>query len=259
MRGRRDPAVDPTNTPQGVNHDAPHHRRHRPRRGPRARRRPHRQHGLPGRSQHRGHDRRREWAVVAPVVVPAYAYGYGYGHPFGFGIFGFLGGLFFLFIIFGLLRAIFWRGGYGRRGGWGPGGWGRPGGPGRPAEIIRPRSGRPRPNPHWEARANETFEDWHRRAHAVDGSGSPSATPPDRRVGPRPGDHGTSGWETRANETFEDRHCRAHAAGDGGSALQTPPRRRRPIRSDRGGPFPPLPRAPGHPRGGASRFYDANR
>ena len=65
-------------------------------------------------------------AVVAPVVVPPYAYGYGYGHPFGFGIFGFLGGLFFLFIIFGLLRAIFWRGGYGRRGGWGPGGWGGP-------------------------------------------------------------------------------------------------------------------------------------
>ena len=55
--------------------------------------------------------------VVAPV--PAYGYGYGYGwHPFGFGfgIFGFVFGLFFLFLIFGLLRAIFWGG----RRGWGP-------------------------------------------------------------------------------------------------------------------------------------------
>src|SRR4029079_15106307 len=46
--------------------------------------------------------------VVAPVV--GYGYGYGYGwHPFGggFGIFGFLFGLFFLFLIFGLIRAIF--------------------------------------------------------------------------------------------------------------------------------------------------------
>ena len=90
--------------------------------------------------------------VVAPVAVPPYAYGYGW-HPggFGFGIFGFLATLFFLFIIFGLIRAIFWRGGPGRRGGWGPGGWGGPGGGyGRSA---------------WEGRAHDTFEDWHRRAH----------------------------------------------------------------------------------------------
>gem|GEM_PF-2248065 len=113
-------------------------------------------------------------AVVAPVVVPAYGYGYGHPFGFGFGIFGFLGTLFFLFIIFGLLRAIFWRGGHGRRGGWGAGGWGgpggsdrRPGGPGGPGRSP------------WETKANETFEDWHRRAHAGDGSGTPSATPPD--------------------------------------------------------------------------------
>ena len=63
--------------------------------------------------------------AVTPVVVPAYGYGYGPGwHPgFGFGFFGFLATLFFLFIVFALIRAIFWRGGPGRRG-WGPGGWG---------------------------------------------------------------------------------------------------------------------------------------
>ncbi len=54
-------------------------------------------------------------AQVAPVVVPPYGYGNGYGygwHPFGcgFSIFGLLFGLFFLFIIFGLIRAIFWGG-----------------------------------------------------------------------------------------------------------------------------------------------------
>ena len=89
--------------------------------------------------------------AVTPVVVPAYGYGYGW-HPygFGFGIFGFLATLFFLFIIFGLIRAIFWRGGPGRRGGWG-GGWGGPGG-------GYGHSG-------WEGRAHQTFDDWHRQAH----------------------------------------------------------------------------------------------
>jgi hypothetical protein len=95
-------------------------------------------------------------AVVAPVVVPAYGYGYGFGwHP-GFGLFGFLGALFFLFIVFALVRAIFWRGGAGRRGGWGPGVWGGYG----------PGQG---PNGHdhgpWESRANQAFDEWHRRAH----------------------------------------------------------------------------------------------
>jgi hypothetical protein len=114
-------------------------------------------------------------AAVAPVVVPGYGYGYGYGlHPFGFGfgIFGFLGTLLFLFIIFGLIRAIFWRGGYGRHGGWGRGGWGGPGGPGGPGGSGPSR---------WETKANETFEDWHRRAHAssAGGPGSGPTTPPD--------------------------------------------------------------------------------
>ena len=60
--------------------------------------------------------------AAAPVVVPAYGYGVGFWHPFGW-IFGFFATLFFLFIVFALVRAIFFRGGPGRRGGWGPG-WG---------------------------------------------------------------------------------------------------------------------------------------
>jgi len=91
--------------------------------------------------------------VVAPVVVPAYGYGWGW-HP-GFGIFGFFAALFFLFIVFGLIRAIVWRGGPGRHGGWGRGGWSGPGGPGGPGSDRSP----------WEVRAHETFDDWHRRAH----------------------------------------------------------------------------------------------
>jgi hypothetical protein len=102
--------------------------------------------------------------VVAPVV-PAYAYGYGYGwHPFGFGFgfFGFLFTLFFLFIVFGLIRAIIF-GGRGRRGGWGGGPW--------DPEARRA---------HFESRFHGTFEDWHRQAHdAPAGSTNPpTASPP---------------------------------------------------------------------------------
>jgi hypothetical protein len=117
-------------------------------------------------------------AAVAPVVVPAYGYGYGYGlHPFGFGfgIFGFLGTLFFLFIVFALIRAIFWRGGHARRG-WGRDGWGGPGGPG----------GSDHGRSHWETGANETFEDWHRRAHAEGDGGSGAGTPPAPTTPPDP-------------------------------------------------------------------------
>jgi hypothetical protein len=112
--------------------------------------------------------------VVAPVVVPAYGYGYGPGwHPgFGFGFFGFLGTLLFLFIVFALLRAIFWRGGPGRRGGWGPGGWGGYGygkGPDGGGHGHSP----------WESRANEAFDEWHRRAHG-------ETTPPEPTDATRP-------------------------------------------------------------------------
>ena len=67
--------------------------------------------------------------TVAPVVVPAYGYGYGYGwHPFGFGfgIFGLLFTLFFVFIVFGLIRAIL----FGGRRGWGRADLAAGGGPG---------------------------------------------------------------------------------------------------------------------------------
>jgi hypothetical protein len=102
--------------------------------------------------------------VVAPL--PAYGYGYGYGwHPFGFGfgIFGLLVGLFFLFIIFGLIRAIFWGGrrGWGPGGWGGPGGWNRPGGPGNHSPYER--------NP-WIERFGPSFEEWHRHAHESDSS-----------------------------------------------------------------------------------------
>ena len=101
--------------------------------------------------------------VVAPV--PAYGYGYGYGwHPFGFGfgILGFLFGLFFLFIIFGLIRATFWGG----RRGWGSGGWG---GPGHDGDARYDR------NP-WIERFGPSFEEWHRQAHDTESSKEPPAS-----------------------------------------------------------------------------------
>jgi len=105
-------------------------------------------------------------AVTPVVVTPAYGYGYGPGwHPgFGFGFFGFLGTLFFLFIVFALLRAIFWRGGPGRRG-WGPGGWGGYGyGKGPDGSGNGP----------WENHANQSFDEWHRRAHGETAPPEPS-------------------------------------------------------------------------------------
>lgn len=103
--------------------------------------------------------------VVAPVPAYGWGYGMGYGwHPFGFGfgIFGLLFGLFLLFVIFGLIRAIFW----GRHRGWGPGGWG---GPGNGGES---RYGR---NP-WIERFGPSFEEWHRQAHEPRSSDEPPAS-----------------------------------------------------------------------------------
>ena len=88
--------------------------------------------------------------VVAPGAYPPAPYvGYGYGYGHGFGFFGFLGGLLFLFLLFGLIRAAFGGGrGWGPRRGHGPypGGW-------------RDEAGRT-----WEERARETHDAWH-RAH----------------------------------------------------------------------------------------------
>ena len=89
--------------------------------------------------------------VVTPVVPGPYPYGYGYGPGWGWGhggfsILGFLGTLLVIFLIIGLLRAAFWRGGgwgNGRR--WdGPGKWG---------------------DGEHRSRFHDTFEDWHRQAH----------------------------------------------------------------------------------------------
>ena len=72
---------------------------------------------------------------------PYVGYGWGWGWGHGFGFFGFFGGLLFLFLILGLLRAAFggprrgWGPGYGHRRGWGGG---------------------------WEDRARETHDAWHR-------------------------------------------------------------------------------------------------
>ena len=98
--------------------------------------------------------------TVAPVVVPAYGYGYGYGwHPFGFGFsfFGLLFGLFFLFIVFGLIRAVL----FGGRRGWGPGSHAH-------GEGYERNS--------WIERFGPSFEEWHRRAHSSESSNEPPAS-----------------------------------------------------------------------------------
>jgi hypothetical protein len=100
-------------------------------------------------------------SVVTPVAPGAYPYGYGYGPGWGWGhggfsIFGFIGALLVIFLIFGLLRAAFWRGGGGR-------GWG---GPGRWGDHDH------------RGRFQETFDDWHRQAHdRPSGSTPPTDTP----------------------------------------------------------------------------------
>jgi hypothetical protein len=102
-----------------------------------------------------------------PIVVPGAVYGWGWGP--GFGILGFLGTLFFIFLFIALIRALMFRGGPGGRSGpWGGG----------------PRGGGPRGwgGTPWESRAHETFDDWHRDAHAGSGESSSSAG---SGVGPR--------------------------------------------------------------------------
>jgi hypothetical protein len=99
--------------------------------------------------------------VVTPVVPYPYGYGYGWGWGHGgFPFFGILAGLFFLFLLFALIRAATWRGGWGRGWNGGPGGSGGPGGYGKAGDHDH------------RARFQETFDDFHRRAH------DESATPP---------------------------------------------------------------------------------
>lgn len=103
--------------------------------------------------------------VVGPGTYPVAPYaGWGGGWGFGFPFFWLFGGLFFLFIMFGLIRAAFGgsRGGWDRSHGhgWYPGGW-------------RDDQGRT-----WEDRAREAHDAWHRANPGSSGSG-PAAAPGD--------------------------------------------------------------------------------
>jgi hypothetical protein len=106
----------------------------------------------------------------ATVVVPAYGVGYGW-HPFGFGFgfLGFLGALLFFFLVFGLIRAIFWGG---RHRHWDGPGWG----PGGPTGSSGPGAGRPYGSRYerWEAVLHQDFDEWHRGAHGP--ASGPSGT-----------------------------------------------------------------------------------
>lgn len=98
-------------------------------------------------------------AQTANVPVGAVApYAYGWGFHGGFGIFGFLFPLLFIFLIFGLVRAAF-RGG---RGGWGHG-WG----PDRSA---------------WQAERERQLAEMHKRFHEGGGQ-NPTGPGPDRPAG----------------------------------------------------------------------------
>jgi hypothetical protein len=82
------------------------------------------------------------------VTYPGPGYGW---HPFGigFGFFGFLGTILFLFLVFGLIRALVWGG---RGPGWrGPGRW----------DANHEQGG-------WTSR-EERFERLHRRLHETEG------------------------------------------------------------------------------------------
>ncbi|HLQ14580.1 MAG TPA: hypothetical protein VK256_01795 [Candidatus Eisenbacteria bacterium] len=91
------------------------------------------------------------------IAPPAYYYGYGpHAFGWGFGIFGFF---WFLFVVFGLLF-LFRLAFFGRRH-WG-GGWGYKGGRGygMPPGI------------------DDRMQEWHKRAHGEQPSGSPNPPPP---------------------------------------------------------------------------------
>lgn len=90
-------------------------------------------------------------APVPPMMYP-YVNGYGPGyyshmygfHHFGFFPFGICGSIFFLFLFFGLIRMIFFRGMWHR--GWGDhkhGSWGKD----------------------WEGGVPSMFNEWHKRVH----------------------------------------------------------------------------------------------
>ncbi|MCI0347236.1 MAG: hypothetical protein L0221_17630 [Chloroflexi bacterium] len=111
-------------------------------------------------------------AAEGTTVVAPYAYGWGWG--IGHGFFGFLGTLLVIFLVFGLLRAIFWRGPRWERGGWGHGRHGH-GHHGEGSEGPDGFKGSP-----WETRAREVHDEWHRRQDSggsAGSSGSPGGSP----------------------------------------------------------------------------------
>ena len=114
-----------------------------------------------------------------PVPTPGYGYGYGYH---GFNFLGLLFPLFFLFLLFGLIRAAFGRGrgwgsggwghGYGRGHGWGPG-WDREDGPGGPTA--------------WREERDRRMADLHRRLHDEESGAKPTAGDGGSSTGPTAG------------------------------------------------------------------------
>ena len=101
----------------------------------------------------------------AGAAVPVAGYGYGWGFHGG-GFFGLLFGIFFLFLIFGLIRAAFgrgrgWRPGWGGRGYWGTG--------------YGPGFGGPEA---WREERDRQISDMHRRLHEEEAkSGSSTGGP----------------------------------------------------------------------------------
>ncbi|HET9085611.1 MAG TPA: hypothetical protein VFN41_14535 [Candidatus Limnocylindrales bacterium] len=115
---------------------------------------------------------------VAPVPYPYYYGGWGWGWGHGFPFLGFIGFFLFLFLIFGLMRAVFWRG----RGGWGRG-WGGPGygyGPGGYGPGGYDKGSGRDPRSHFQ----QTFDDWHRQAHGEGSSSEPTSPTPPRSPDP---------------------------------------------------------------------------
>ena len=106
-----------------------------------------------------------------PVPAPGYGYGYGYGFH-GFGFLGLLFPILFFLLLFGLIRAAFWRGRGGGRG-WGHGyygpGWGK---------GYGPMTGGPES---WREERERHIADLHKRLHdeeAGAGGSSTSSTGP---------------------------------------------------------------------------------
>ncbi len=95
--------------------------------------------------------------VPAGAVVPVAGLGYGWGFHGGFGFLGLLFPLFFLFLIFGLVRAAFGRGR-----GWGPG-WG---GRGYDGSGYGPGFGGPDA---WRQERDRQISDLHRKLHEEEG------------------------------------------------------------------------------------------